>query len=338
MMTTSYLGLNLPHPFVAGASPLVDDLDQVRRLEDAGAAAIVMHSLYEEQVALEEAAEEEVFDRHAESFAEAASYLPRAGDFALAPDEYLDQISRIKGAVDVPVIASLNGSTLGGWLGYAQLMEQAGADALELNLYAIPTSLGISGQEVEDRQMEVVRAVLARVGIPIAVKLSPWYSAPAHFAGRLDEAGVDGLVLFNRFYQADIDPETLAVEPRLQLSHPDELLPRLRWLAILAGRVHASLAVTGGVHDARDAVKAVMAGAHVVQLVSVLLRRGPEQLAGIRTDFARWLEDHEYESIDQLRGSMSLLRCPDPAAFERAQYLHVLQSWRHHATSRLGHA
>ena len=331
MLATRYLGLELPHPFVVGASPMVDDLDRVRRLEDAGAAAIVMHSLYEEQLTLEELSTHDALEQHTNSFAEATSYLPRPSEFALGPDEYLDQIFRLKNAVDVPVIASLNGTTLGGWLGCAQLMEQAGADALELNLYAVSTSMEESADQVEDRQTEVVRTVLERVDIPVAVKLSPWYTALPHFAKRLDQLGVSGLVLFNRFLQADIDPEALEVDHRLNLSTSDELLPRLRWLALLAGRVRASLAVTGGVHNAIDAVRAVMAG----QLVSVLLRHGPEQLTAILRDFERWLADHDYQSIEQIRGSMSLLRCPQPAAFERAQYLHVLQSWRHHGTSRL---
>ncbi|HEX9893747.1 MAG TPA: dihydroorotate dehydrogenase-like protein [Gemmatimonadales bacterium] len=328
-LATTYLGLKLPHPFMAGASPMVDDLDLVRRLEDAGSAAIVMHSLYEEQLAREELATHRAMEPHAQAFAEAASYWPSPAAFALGPNEYLEQIRRIKVAVAVPVIASLNGSTAGGWLRYAALMEDAGADALELNLYAIPTDLTRAGAAVEQSGIEIVQAVVSQVRIPVAVKLSPWYSAFGHFARQIDAAGAGGIVLFNRFYQADIDPEQLEVRSRLKLSHSGELLPRLTWLGILSGQIQASLAVTGGVHTATDAVKAVMAGADAVQLVSALLRHGPERLSLVREGFRQWLIEHEYEGIDQLRGSMNLRRCPDPAGFERAQYLHVLQSWRH---------
>ncbi|MBL8985049.1 MAG: dihydroorotate dehydrogenase-like protein [Gemmatimonadetes bacterium] len=323
-LTTRYLGLTLEHPFVAGASPMVDDLGLVRRLEDAGAAAIVMHSLYEEQLTRESLSAVDAFDQYAESFAEAASFLPAPAAFALGPDEYLEQIVKIKATVAVPVIASLNGTTAGGWLHYARLMEEAGADALELNLYSIPTDLAVSGEAIERRALDVVDSVVRRVSIPVAVKLSPWYSSLGHFATRLDHVGARGLVLFNRFYQADIDPEQLEVRSRLELSQSAELLPRLTWLAILSGRVSASLAVTGGVHTSLDAIKAVMAGADVVQMVSALLRNGPDWLTLVREGFRHWLLEHEYESIDQLRGSMNLLRCPDPAGFERAQYLQML--------------
>jgi dihydroorotate dehydrogenase (fumarate) len=327
-LTTRYLGLELAHPFMAGASPMVDDLGLVRRLEDAGSAAIVMHSLYEEQLTGEALATHRALEREAESFAEARTFLPEPPDFALGPDEYLEQIRRIKAAVRVPVIASLNGHTPGGWLEHARLMQDAGADALELNLYAIPTDLARSGDVVEREGIEIVRSVAGAVRLPVAVKLSPWYSALGHFAVRVVEAGAQGLILFNRFYQADIAPEELEVRPTLRLSDSGELLPRLTWLAVLAGRVPASLAVTGGVHTPLDAVKSVMAGADVVQMVSALLRHGPERLRVVREEFARWLEEHEYESLDQLRGSMSQLRCPDPSAFERAQYLKVLRGWK----------
>jgi dihydroorotate dehydrogenase (fumarate) len=323
-----YLGFELPHPFMAGASPMVDDLDLVRRLEDAGSAAIVMHSLYEEQLTQEELATHRAMEEPAEGFAEAASYMPSPAAFALGPDEYLEQLRRIKAAVDVPVIASLNGSTGGGWLRYASLIEGAGADALELNIYAIPTDLTEPGAMVERRGIEIVKAVVDEVRIPVAVKLSPWYSAFGHFARQVDAAGARGIVLFNRFYQADIDPEALEVRSRLELSDSDELSLRLTWLAILSGRLQGSLAVTGGVHTVHDAIKAVMAGADAVQLVSALLRHGPEWLSLIREGFRQWLVEHEYAGIDQLRGSMDLGRCPDPAGFERAQYLKVLQSWQ----------
>lgn len=327
-LATTYLGLELAHPFMAGASPMVDDLDLVKRLEDAGSAAIVMHSLYEEQVTGEALATHRAIERPAESSAEATTYLPEPPDFALGPDEYLEQIRRIKETVDVPVIGSLNGSTQGGWLDYAGLMQEAGADALELNIYTIPTALDRPGVAEEDAEIAIVRSVTAAVSIPVAVKLSPWYSALGAFASRVVEAGAQGLVLFNRFYQADIAPEELEVRPTLRLSDSNELLLRLTWIALLAGRIDASLAVTGGVHTPLDAVKAVMAGADTVQMVSALLRNGPEWLTAIREGFTNWLRDHEYESLDQLRGSMSLLRCPDPASYSRKQYLRVLREWR----------
>ena len=326
-LATTYLRLALPHPLMPGASPLVDDLDMVRRLEDAGAAAIVMHSLFEEQITAEEQAAAQVAG-HGDSFGEALSYLPGTPPFALGPDRYLEQLRRIREAVAVPVIASLNGVTASGWLEYARLLEQAGAHALELNVYHVATDPTETAAAVEARVLDVLRAVRAAVRIPLAVKLSPFYSALGHLAQELDLLGADGLVLFNRFYQPDIDPEVLEVVPALQLSDSSELRLRLRWLAILHGRVRLGLAASGGVHTGLDALKAVMAGAHAVQLVSALLRRGPEHLAVVRADLTHWLEEHEYESLAQARGSMSLLRCPDPAAFERANYLHVLQSWR----------
>ena len=327
-LSTTYLGFRLPHPFMPGASPLVDDLDTVRRLEDAGAVAIVMHSLFEEQVTREQLATNRFLDEPAESFAEALTYLPAPDDFALGPEEYLEQIRRIKAAVGVPVIASLNGSTEGGWLSYARLMQDAGADALELNVYYLATDFDQSGEILERRTLQMLSAVKNGVGIPVAVKLSPFYTSLSYFARRLTEYGADGLVLFNRFYQPDIDIENLEVSPTLRLSDSAELLLRLRWLAILSGRLRASLAVTGGVHSTEDAVKAIMAGADVVQVVSALLRSGPERLRLLRLDLARWLEEHQYDSLAQMKGSMNLLRCPDPAAHERANYMHILQSWR----------
>ena len=326
-LSTTYLGFTLPHPLMPGASPLVDDLGTVRRLEDAGAAAIVMHSLFEEQIA----AEEQVASRvaaHGDSFAEALSYLPESPAFALGPDRYLEQLRRIREAVAVPVIASLNGVTPAGWLEYARLLEEAGAHALELNVYHLATDPAETASQAEARVLDVLRAVRGAVRLPLAVKLSPFYSAFAHLARELDGLGADGLVLFNRFYQPDIDPEALEVVPALQLSDSSELRLRLRWLAILHGRVRPTLAASGGVHTGLDALKAVMAGAHAVQMVSALLRHGPGHLAVVRDELVRWLEEHEYDSLAQAQGSMSLLRCPDPAAFERANYLRVLQSWR----------
>ena len=327
-LTTRYLGLTLPHPFMPGASPMVDDLDLVRRLEDAGAAAIVMHSLFEEQITREEVGTIMQMEVVSGAFAEALTYFPEPEDFRLGPDRYLDHVRRLKETVSVPVIASLNGATPGGWVVFATRIAEAGADALELNLYDLGAHTGEPGFSVERRFLEIVRAVRAAVKIPLAVKLSPFFSSLGSFASELDAASVDGLVLFNRFYQPDIDPETLDVTPSLRLSTHDELLLRLRWLAMLSGRVKASLAVTGGVHDARDAIKAIMAGADAVQMVSALLLRGPKALADVRAGVTRWLEEHEYESLAQMKGSMSLLSCPDPAAYERANYARVLQSYK----------
>jgi len=327
-LATTYLGFALPHPLICGASPLVDDLDVVRRLEDAGAAAIVMHSLFEEQITREQIATHHHLEAPADSYAEALSYLPSPPDFRLGPEEYLEQIRRLKAAVAVPVIASLNGSTDGGWLTYARLMQEAGADALELNVYALATDFDVSSELLEKRVLHMLWAMKSAVHVPVAVKLSPFYTALAHFARRLDDLGADGLVLFNRFYQPDFDLDALEVKPVLRLSDSSELLLRLRWLAILAGRLKGSLAVTGGVHTAVDAVKAVMAGADVVQVVSALLKHGPERLASLRAELAAWLTEHEYDSLAQARGSLSLLRCPDPGAHERANYMTILQSWR----------
>jgi dihydroorotate dehydrogenase (fumarate) len=327
-LSTTYLGFALPHPLMPGASPMVDDLDTVRRLEDAGAAAIVMHSLFEEQIVQEQVTTFAHAEAHADSFGEALSYFPSPDAFALGPDDYLEQVRRIKEAVRVPVIGSLNGVSLGGWLEYARLIEQAGADALELNVYMVAADPGESAQAIEDRTVEMVRTVRGGVRIPLAVKLSPFYTALAHFARRLDEAGPAGLVLFNRFYQPGIDVEALEVRRELHLSDSSELPLRLRWLAILSGHVQASLAVTGGVHTVADVIQAVMAGAHAVQFVSALLRGGPERLAALRRELAAWLEEHEYTSLRQMQGSMSLRSCPDPAAYERGNYMFMLQSWR----------
>jgi dihydroorotate dehydrogenase (fumarate) len=327
-LETRYLGFHLPHPFMAGASPMVDDLDMVRRLEDAGTAAIVMHSLHEEQLAGEQLATSHHMEVAEHAYAEALSYLPRPPQFALGPDEYLEQIFRLREAVGVPVIASLNGVTVEGMLRYAQLIEQAGADALEVNLYYLPTDGLQDGATIERRIVDTVRHLVAKVRIPVAVKLSPFFTSLIHLARQLDDTGVRGLVLFNRFYQPDIDPDSLETVPMLRFSDSSELPLRLRWLGILHGNVRASLAASGGVHTALDAVKAVMAGASCVQVVSALLMQGPERLKVLREEFARWLEEHEYESVEQMCGSMSLLRCPDPSAYERSGYMMVLQSWK----------
>ncbi|MCP4205229.1 MAG: dihydroorotate dehydrogenase-like protein [bacterium] len=329
-LTTDYLGLELANPFMTGASPLADDLDTVKQLEDAGASAITVRSLFEEQIDQEQVATADFLDSPAYSFAEALSYLPAPTEFALGPEEYLEQIRLIRDAVDVPVVASLNGTHGGRWLDYAELIEEAGASALELNLYELVTSVDETVVDVEDSSVQMVYELKARIGIPLAVKLSPYYTALPSFAGRLESAGAEGLILFNRFYQADIDVEELDVVRSLNLSSPTTLLLRLRWLAVLSSQLRCSLAVSGGVHTGVDAVKAVMCGAHGVQMVSALLKNGPGRLAEIRTQFENWLVEHEYESLNQMRGSMNLEHSPDPAAFERANYMQILQSWRGH--------
>lgn len=326
--TTRYLGFDLPHPFLPGASPMVDDLDTVRRLEDAGAAAIVMHSLFEEQIVNQQLAASSFVDAPAHSFAEALTYFPEPDELALGPEQYLEQIARIRRSVAVPVIASLNGTHLGTWLEYGRLIQEAGADALELNLYYVATDPSESGEEVEDRMVEVVRSLKERLHIPLAVKLSPYHTSLAHFASRLESAGADALVALNRFYQADIDVEALEAQPILRLSSSAELNLRLRWLAILSSVLKIPLASTGGVHTPLDAVKAIMCGASAVQVVSVLLRLGPAHLRELVAGLEQFLEEHGYESLAQMRGSMNLTRCPDPAAYERGNYVQVLQSYR----------
>lgn len=325
-LATTYMGFEMPHPVIPGAGPFVDNLDTVRQLEDAGAPMIVMHSLFEEQIARGDANITRSMETPKESYAEALSYFPEPDDFVLGPEDYLEQIRKIKAAVAVPVIGSLNGTTEGGWLSYARLIEQAGADGLELNLYELALDLGETGADVERRGLEVVRAVKGSVKIPVAVKLSPFYSSIGNFARLLDEAGADALVLFNRFYQPDIDVEEQELL-RVNLSSPAELLLRVRWIGALSGRIRPSLAATGGVHTAIDVVKAVMAGAHATQIVSALLQHGPAYLRRVRGDLTRWLEAHEFESLRQMQGSMNLLRCGDPGAYRRANYIRLLQSW-----------
>jgi dihydroorotate dehydrogenase (fumarate) len=326
-LSTHYLGLKLDSPLMPGASPMVDDLGTVKRLEDAGASAIVMHSLFEEQITGERLATIYHMELYADSYNEALSYFPGRDEFALGPDQYLEQIRRIKAAVAVPVIASLNGTTPGGWTRYAQLIEQAGANALELNVYFVANDPQETGVDIEKRVVDLARSVVESVSIPVAVKLSPFFSSLANLASQLDGAEVDGLVLFNRFYQPDIDVELLEVQPTLRLSDPSELLLRLRWISILSRQLSCDLAVSGGVHSGRDAIKALMAGATSVQLVSALLKHGPEYLATVHNEMIQWMQENGYDSVRQLRGSMALDRCPDPRAFERANYMRTLQSW-----------
>jgi dihydroorotate dehydrogenase (fumarate) len=327
-LSTTYLGFKLPHPIIPGASPWGLDLDRVRQMEDAGAAAIVMPSLFEEQITKEGLATTEAMDTPANSFAEALSYFPDIEEFRVGPEEYLEKIRKIKAAVKVPVIASLNGVTKGGWLDYAKKMAQAGADALELNVYYLPTDMDECGRDVENRAVDLLVAVKAAVKIPVAVKLSPFYSSIPCMVGQLDKAHADGLVLFNRFYQPDINIETLEAERVLHLSSSEELLLRLRWLAVLSGKVKASLCASGGVHTAADAIKAIMTGANAVQMVSAVLKNGPAVIKKVRTELGEWLEKHEYNSLTQMQGSMNLSRSPDPSAYERANYVHILQTWK----------
>lgn len=326
-LTTRYLGLTLANPIMPGASPLPGDLDTVKRLEDAGASAIVMNSLFEEQLALEQMAGHRLLDGHDEGYAEALSYFPTTSDYKLDSDAYLEQIRKIRAAVSVPVIGSLNGVSLGGWVNHARSIQEAGAHALELNMYELAADPSEDAAALEARQLRIVRAVLAGISIPVAVKLSPFYSALPSFVRALEEAGVGGVVLFNRLYQPDIDPENLELARTLHLSTSSELPMRLRWLAILSPHARLSLAASGGVHEPLDAVKALMAGATTVQLVSSLLRHGPGHLKIVLDGLRAWLEEHEYESAAQLRGSMNHARCPNPGAYERGNYVQLLQSW-----------
>jgi dihydroorotate dehydrogenase (fumarate) len=327
-LATTYLGLKLRNPVIVGASPFCDNLNMVCRLEEAGAAAIVMHSLFEEQINLEQRALHHHTESIAESSPEATSYFPQYDEFQLSPDHYVRQLGLLKAAVTIPVIASLNGTHLGGWTTYAKLLEDAGADAIELNLYQLATDPDTPGEEVERRILEIVRSVLETVRIPVAVKLSPFHSALPHFARNLDRLGVGGLVLFNRFYQPDFNIEELDVSPQLKLSDPSDLLLRLRWLAILSPHLQASLAASGGVHTAPDAIKAILAGAHAVQAVSALLKKGPSAIPLILSGLEAWMAEYGYTRIEEFRGALNHARCPDPAAFERANYIRILQSWK----------
>lgn len=326
-LSTTYLGMNLAHPIVPGAGPMADDLDTVKRLEDAGAPMIVMRSLFEEQLVEEQLAAQHTFDASSHLSAEATSFLPVPHGLALGPEEYLEQLRRLVESVGVPVVASLNGTTPGGWLEFSRLMEQAGASALELNVYQLSTDPEDSAHNLEERVARMVSAVKAQVEIPVAVKLSPFFSSLVHFARRLETAGADGLILFNRFYLPDINVEELEVERSLPLSRPRELALRLLWLAIVSGSFGGSLAASGGVHDSVGALKAVMSGAHAVQVVSTLLLEGPGKLTELRDGLARWLEEHEYDSLAQAHASMSIEKCPDPRMYERSNYIRIVGSW-----------
>lgn len=326
-LTTTYMGLKLKNPLVPSASPLTAEVGSIRALEDAGAAAVVLHSLFEEQLTHEAAELEYHLEHGTESFAESLSYFPQVDEFKLGPEEYLSQIAKAKEAVDIPVIASLNGATVGGWTDYAKQMAQAGADALELNVYYVATDPQLSAQDVENRYVEILQAVKRSVSIPVALKISPFFSATAGMVTRLDEAGADALVLFNRFYQPDIDLEQLEVVPNLELSSSHEMRLPLRWIAILRGHVKASLAATSGIATGQDVLKLLMVGADVTQVCSVLLRKGIGQLSEILKEAKDWAVAHEYESVEQLKGCLSQKSVADPAAFERANYMKTLSSY-----------
>lgn len=326
-LATTYLGMKLKSPLVVSASPLTEDLDNIRRMEDAGAAAVVFHSLFEEQINIES----QELDRHlwegTESFAESLTYFPDMTTYNLGPEGYLEQIRKAKEAVKIPIIGSLNGVSTGGWIDYAKKIEEAGADALELNMFYIPTELEMSGAEVERVYVELASSVKRSVRIPVAVKLNIYFSSTGNIARRLEVVGIDGLVLFNRFYQPDFDLENLEVTPRLILSSPYDLLLRLHWLAILYGNVRPDLAVSGGIHTALDVLKAMMAGARVAMMTSALLLHGIEHLSTVRSDLLAWMEEHEYESIQQMQGSMSQRSVEEPSVFMRANYMKVLSSY-----------
>jgi len=328
-LSTKYLGMVLRTPLVPSASPLSNGLDNVRRMEDAGAAAVVFHSLFEEHITQEQHELHHHLTHGTESYAEALTYAPDLGELQLGPETYLNEIASAKEAVSIPIIASLNGSTLGGWTQYAKEIEQAGADALELNIYWIPTDLEQTGADVEARYLQILHRVKSSISIPVAVKLSPFFSSFANLAASLARAGANGLVLFNRFYQPDIDLETLSVTPNILLSTPMAMRLSLRWIAILHGRIRVDLAATSGIHNAKDVIKMVMAGADVTMLCSVLLRRGIDHIKVIERGMEEWLVAHEYESLEQFKGSMSQKNCPDPDAFERAQYVRgITTSWQ----------
>jgi len=328
-LSTKYLGVKLRTPLVPSASPLSQEIDSIRRLEDAGASAVVLYSLFEEQLRQERLELDHHLTAGTDSFAESLSFFPQAGEFRLGPEGYLNHIRKAKDAVRIPIIASLNGTTVGGWTDYARQIEQAGADALECNIYSIPTDMNVPGMEVEQTYLEILKAVKAAVTIPVTVKLSPFFSSMANMAKQLDQAGANGLVLFNRFYQPDIDIDELEIKPNVLLSTPQALRLPLTWIGVLFGRVKASLAATSGVHGPEDVVKLLMVGADVTMLCSTLLRNGISHLRYIELGLAEWMEKHEYDSVEQMKGSMSQLRCPDPSAFERAQYMRAVKSVQH---------
>ncbi|HSR20035.1 MAG TPA: dihydroorotate dehydrogenase-like protein [Anaerolineales bacterium] len=327
-LSTTYLGMELKNPLIAAASPLSKNVQRVKRLEAAGIAAVVLHSLFEEQIIHESLELDHYLSRSKDFSAEASSYLPDTGEYSLLPDKYLEHVAKVKKEVGIPVIGSLNGVSTGGWVRYARLIQEAGADALELNLYYLPIDPALTAEEIEAAQVELVATVKSSISVPLAVKLSPFYTALPNFVRRLAGVGADGIVLFNRFYQPDFDLEQLSIAHTLDLSTPSEMRMPLRWISILYGTIHSDLALTSGVHDHTGVLKAMMAGARVVMLASELLHRGPDRIPEILAELSSWMIDKEYDSLRQMQGSMSQKSVAEPAAFERANYMKVLGSFR----------
>ena len=327
-LSTTYLGLKLRTPLVPSGSPLTEDLGNLKKMEDCGASAIVLHSLFEEQLRSEAAELDQALNAGTESFAEALSYFPDLSTYKLGPEEYLEYIAKAKKSLRIPVIASLNGSHVGDWTKYAKQIEQAGADALELNIYYIPTDLKLTSEAVETAYLDIFKAVKSEVKVPVAVKLSPFFSSMGNMAWRLDQAGANGLVLFNRFYQPDINPENMEIECSVLFSTPQARRLPLRWIAILFGQVKADLAATSGIHTGSDVIKTLMAGAKVTMMCSALFKHGLEHLTTVEKEVTQWMEEHEYESVQQMIGSVSQAKCADPSSFERAQYMRAMKSFR----------
>lgn len=325
-LRTNYLGMTLKTPLVASASPISKEIGGIKALEDKGASAVVLFSLFEEQIIMEQRELHYHTSHHYDSHAEALSYFPPPDTYRMGPEAYLEHIYQAKQSVDIPIIASLNGNTIGGWTEFARQIEQAGADALELNIYDIPTNPYLTGAQVEAGYVEIVKSIRAAINIPITVKLSPYFSSTANMAYQLASAGANGLVLFNRFYQPDIDLETFEVTPNVILSASQAMRLPLRWIAILYGRIDADFAASSGVHKGTDVIKLMMVGANVAMMTSALLKSGVGHMQRVREEMIRWMHEHDYESIEQMQGSMSQLKSPDPSGYERAQYIHALSS------------
>jgi dihydroorotate dehydrogenase (fumarate) len=326
-LSTDYLGLHLKNPVVVSSSPLQREVDNIRKMEDAGASAVVLHSLFEEQITLESEDLDRSLNQGTESFAESLNYLPDLEKYNLGPEPYLEHIAKVKKSVGIPILASLNGVSTGGWTRYAKMMEEAGADAIELNIYYMPTDTEMGGASVEDKYCEVVKQVKSLLHVPLAIKLSPFFSSIPNAMHKIDQAGADGLVLFNRFYQPDIDLDMLEIVPSLDLSRSQELRLRLNWVAILYGHLHADMAITGGVHTADDVLKSMMVGARIAMMTSALLEHGIAHISDVLRDLCSWMEKHEYESIRQMLGSMARRAVPNPSDFERSNYMKVLSSY-----------